>query len=263
MKLLLMRHSDRDKESGLPEADQPLTLAGLDKAMAAAEGIRERLPENEQVTGIISSQAKHSLETADKVAQVLGVHSRIQSTSFIASNADVTRLLDLLRQRVSNEVLLVVGHQPQLGALIKALTSEQLPIHRGGVCCLLADSGLQRGTLLWRFNAGLSRTEEPMKYDMKFFTGVFFFLMDLLAFVVGIWLLWAGLRLLGGGGGEGKISIVVNQIGQMTGVNGTIVVFVAGLALVLAAVGYARKAYQEARAFEGGLPDTIRHFSPL
>jgi hypothetical protein len=102
-----------------------------------------------------------------------------------------------------------------------------------------------------------------MKYDMKFVTGLFFFLMDLLVFVVGVWLLWSGLTLLGSDSGEGKISIIAEQFGQITGVNGKLVVFVAGVVLVLASVGYARKAYQEARALEHGFKDTIRHFSPL
>lgn len=263
MKLLFMRHSDRDKASGLRDPDQPLTPEGIRKAEAIAQGIRDRLASGETVTGIVSSPAKHSLDTAKAVSQILGMGGQIRSSPVIASDAPVEPLLELLRQRAPDEVVLVVGHQPQLGAVVEALTAEQIPIRQGGVCCVLAGPNLRRATLAWRLNPRLNLMEEPMKYDMKFFTGVFFFLMDLLAFVVGVWLMSSGLGLLGGGSGEGNISIIVDQVGQITGVNGRLVVFIAGFALVLASVGYARKAYQEARALEHGLKDTVRHFSPL
>ena len=102
-----------------------------------------------------------------------------------------------------------------------------------------------------------------MKIDAKLVAGVLFFLMNLATFILGVVLLFTGLGFVGSDGGEGGIHLVVKKVGEITGINGHMVVFLAGIAMILAAVGYARKAYQEARAFEGGLPDTIRHFSPF
>ncbi len=102
-----------------------------------------------------------------------------------------------------------------------------------------------------------------MKYDMKFWTGSLLCIVDVVVLGLGIWLLTVGLGLLGGGTGEGGISIIVEQIGEISNVNGRLVVFLSGLALVLASLGYARKAYQEAKTLERGFVDTVRHFSPL
>jgi hypothetical protein len=58
----------------------------------------------------------------------------------------------------------------------------------------------------------------------------------------------------------------VEQIGRIIGINFSLVAFLVvlgGFALVLAATGYALKAFQDARVSEGGAKDTIRHFSPL
>lgn len=102
-----------------------------------------------------------------------------------------------------------------------------------------------------------------MKWDMKLVSGVFFFLMDLATFIFGGILTFRGAGLLVSGGGGGNIKLAVEKIGEVTGVNGQVLILCAGLALVLASIGYARKSFQEARALEGGLKDTIRHFSPL
>jgi len=102
-----------------------------------------------------------------------------------------------------------------------------------------------------------------MKWDFKLVSGVFFFLMDLATFIFGGILTFRGAGLLVGGGGEGKIKLAVEKIGEVTGVNGQVLILCAGLALVLASMGYARKSFQEACTKERGWRDTIRHFSPV
>ena len=107
-----------------------------------------------------------------------------------------------------------------------------------------------------------------MKLDTKFFAGLFFFLMDLVTFLIGIVLLLYSSRVLGSISGGGAAQLIVAQIGRVSGIhlNLKLVVFLvvlAGLALALAAAGYALKALKEARATEEGAKATIRHFSPL
>jgi hypothetical protein len=105
-----------------------------------------------------------------------------------------------------------------------------------------------------------------MRRDTKLFAGVFFFLLDLVTFLVGIVLLICGIVSLGILSGEGGISLVVEQVGRIIGINFSLVVLLVvlvGLALVLAATGYALKALQDAKTSEGGVKGTIRHFSPL
>ncbi len=98
---------------------------------------------------------------------------------------------------------------------------------------------------------------------MKTVIGLLFFLVDLGVLVLGALLIGTGVGLLGSGNGQGGIKLVVQGIGEITGINGQLVVFIAGVAMVLAALGYALKAYKEAVHYEGGLKDTVRHFAPL
>ena len=62
---------------------------------------------------------------------------------------------------------------------------------------------------------------------MKTFVGVIFFLMDLGALTFGVVLTLIGVGLLGEGtgeAGEGSIKIIVDNIGQLTGANGHLIV---------------------------------------
>ena len=105
-----------------------------------------------------------------------------------------------------------------------------------------------------------------MRLDTRFFAGLLFFLMDLVTFLIGIALLLCGIVTLGTLSGEEGISLVVEQVGRITGINFSLVAFLVvlvGLALALAAAGYALKALKEARATEEGAKASIRHFSPL
>jgi hypothetical protein len=98
---------------------------------------------------------------------------------------------------------------------------------------------------------------------VKTLIGILFFLVDLAVLVLGIILCATGIGLLGSGSGEGGIKLVVKELGEITGVNGQLVVFVVGALMALAALGYALKAYQEAARTERGARDTLRHFAPI
>ena len=64
--------------------------------------------------------------------------------------------------------------------------------------------------------------------------------------------------------GEGGISVISKALGEITGINGQLVIFLAGIFMVMSALGYARKAFQEARQYETPtIQDTVRHFSPV
>ncbi len=112
------------------------------------------------------------------------------------------------------------------------------------------------------------RSEEGifMRLDTKFFTGLFLFLTDLVTFFAGVLLLYSGTVFLGSISGGKATEVIVQQIGRVVGIDLNVVGFLvvlAGLALVLAATGYALKALKDAKASEGGAKDTFRYFSPL
>jgi len=99
--------------------------------------------------------------------------------------------------------------------------------------------------------------------DAKLVIGLLFFLIDASVFVVGTLFALIGVGLLGSSTGEGAIKVVVEKIGEISGINGQLVVFLTGAAMILASLGYALKAYHEAIQHERGLKDSVRHFAPL
>jgi phosphohistidine phosphatase SixA len=258
-----MRHADRDKAASPNECDQPLTEVGHQKCLAMARRVHDRLPPDEPINVVLSSPWLHARETAASVCSALGLHCSIQTSDLIASDLPVRPVLDLLRATPTSGTILIVGHLPQLGRIAEALTSEEVYLPRAAVCCLTSTPSVARAALAWRLVPDPQTLEEPMKVDLKLVSGLFFFLMDFLAFLTGLWLLTSGLGLLGRGSGQGRISVVIESVGQIAGIDGRLAVILLGFVLVLVSVGYARKAYQEAKAFEHGLRDTVRHFSPL
>ena len=97
---------------------------------------------------------------------------------------------------------------------------------------------------------------------MKKLFGIVFFIIDLGAFLFGVTLAIIGLGLIGDGTGEGSISVILENIGEISGINGQLLVFLAGVFVIAASLGYASKAVMEAIRYEGGLKDSIEHFNP-
>jgi len=127
-----------------------------------------------------------------------------------------------------------------------------------GLSTLWADRWAQLQTCL-----GACRSSKIANMSGKTLIGVLFFVVDLVVLAVGGLCIYAGIQSIGSAGGEGGIKLVVQKLGEVSGMNGSALILAAGLAMVLAALGYALKAYQEAVRHEGGLKDTVRHFAPM
>jgi hypothetical protein len=97
---------------------------------------------------------------------------------------------------------------------------------------------------------------------MKMLFGFVFFLVDVGALVFGASLTLIGVGFWGDSSGQGNIKVIVEKVGEITGANGQLVLALAGVIVVLAALGYASKAVVEAIKYEGGTRDIIQHFNP-
>ena len=61
--------------------------------------------------------------------------------------------------------------------------------------------------------------------DAKLVIGLLFFFVDMAVFLVGTLFALVGVGLLGSGTGEGAVKVVVTKIGEISGINGQLVVF--------------------------------------
>lgn len=143
MDILLMRHgraAERDTFHG-PDEQRPLTTAGRTRLKRALPGLRQLVPRIDQV---ISSPLLRARQTAELVLeQFPAVSSEVAE---LAPGGDPQKLTRwLARQR--SEIVLLVGHEPDLGQLASwYLTGSResfMPMKKGAIC-LLRFSGTPR-----------------------------------------------------------------------------------------------------------------------
>jgi phosphohistidine phosphatase len=135
------------------DSDRPLTPKGMKRMRRIASGMR-RMRVGFDV--ILSSPYKRSLETAFIVAREYGVGQTIQTNQALKPEVLPEEVIRTLQGKYSAcQRMLLVGHEPQLSALVSTLTSGSAGarplLKKGGLCKLQVDN-LQIGkcaTLLW------------------------------------------------------------------------------------------------------------------
>jgi phosphohistidine phosphatase len=122
MELILWRHADA--EDGAPDLERKLTARGRKDAARVAGWLLQRLPSGFTV---LASPAARAQETA----KALG--TKIHTDPRLAPGASVD---DIVAAGERGEVVVVVGHQPDLGEAIAHLVGGK-PVR------------LQKGALWW------------------------------------------------------------------------------------------------------------------
>lgn len=115
MNLYLLRHGiaiPGDEPGIESDHERPLTSKGAKRMRKAAKGLRRLSIEFD---AILSSPLRRARQTADIVAEALGLESEVQEISGLAPESSVDNLLFGLTRFQNREHLLLVGHQPLLG----------------------------------------------------------------------------------------------------------------------------------------------------
>jgi phosphohistidine phosphatase len=148
MELYFLRHGIAADvgPDGLGDGGRPLTKAGIAKMQAAARGMR-RL--DLRPDALLSSPLVRAHETAAIVARELEID--LQLADQLSPGCDSAQLFALLGQHRAAERVMLVGHEPDLSALIGALTGgSRVLMKKGGLgrvdTDLLEDGA---GTLVW------------------------------------------------------------------------------------------------------------------
>ena len=124
MELILWRHADA--EDGAPDLERKLTAKGRRDAGRVAAWLLDRLPRE---FAVVASPAVRAQETA----KALG--TKIHTDPKLAPGASVGEILAAAKRA---DVVVVVGHQPDLGRAIAYLVGGDE-----------ADWRLQKGALWW------------------------------------------------------------------------------------------------------------------
>jgi len=127
MQILIIRHGiavDPDKfaAKGGAEQDRPLTERGAKRTKRAARGLRRVL---EHIDLIATSPFRRALQTAEIVARVFASRQEPQFTilSSLSPGSDPAALCEWLRDRESDSIVAIVGHEPDMSRLVAYLVS--------------------------------------------------------------------------------------------------------------------------------------------
>lgn len=157
MNLYLMRHgiAVTVEQPGIEsDSERPLTPKGIKRMRRAARGVR-RL--GISFDAVLASPLVRARQTAEIVADALGLEARLEEVSELAPESSVDHLISGLTRFQDREHLLLVGHNPLLthasSFLIagkKDITFE-IELKKGGLCRIEIDDlppGAP-GTLHW------------------------------------------------------------------------------------------------------------------
>ena len=156
MDVYLLRHAvaeDRDAEKFPNDDDRPLTAEGVSKMKLAADGIAELI---EPPDVILTSPLPRTLHTAEIVARALGCKDRVEASDMLKPGAkvDAVRKELIVRGGQGVEGIMLVGHEPDMGAMASAMIGAKgatIEFKKGSLCAIRLDAEHfdRPGVLLW------------------------------------------------------------------------------------------------------------------
>jgi len=157
MNLYLLRHgiATAGDESGIEsDSERPLTPKGIKRMRKSAKGLQHL---GIAFDAILTSPLIRARQTAEIVAEALGLEAQLQEISGLAPDSSVENLLFGLTRFQNRDHLLLVGHQPLLGKTAafllhgKERSSLDIALKKGGICAIEIDSlpPAEPGTLHW------------------------------------------------------------------------------------------------------------------
>jgi len=150
MRLYFLRHGAADwPDWDQPDDERPLTKAGRKEMHAVGEFLTALKAEADL---ILTSPLPRATQTADIAAEHL--KTRVREEKLLAPGFRVEDLMRLLR-KYPQQVLMLVGHEPDFTLTITALTGASVKLSKAGVA--LVDLNLQKGKLLWLFPPKFAR----------------------------------------------------------------------------------------------------------
>lgn len=130
MDLYFLRHAEaEEQEMGEADADRELTRKGREQAQRAADWLRKR---QVRVEAVISSPLLRSVQTAEPVAEAMGVELE-EDPRLAGGRLSPRTLRELWEERGRPRSVLLVGHEPDLSTLISALTAEPVEMKKSAL----------------------------------------------------------------------------------------------------------------------------------
>jgi len=157
MQVLVVRHAPaEDREifalTGKSDDQRPLTEKGIIKMRKNIQGIQQVVP---TIHTIATSPFQRTQQTANLLAEGFP-HAKKMDLSCLEPNGNMQMILDYLKSHEPlDNVITLVGHEPDLGELVTWLLSGHpdawFPMKKGAACLLEFTHDVEAGEadLLW------------------------------------------------------------------------------------------------------------------
>ena len=150
MKLYFLRHgiaAAREEWSG-DDAERPLTAQGRKCMEHEAKALAKLGIEPDR---IVTSPLKRAKETAQIVAERLGLEDHLAEDQRLAEGFDAGMLTEMLRTYGDVDCLMLVGHEPDFSRTVGQLIGGgRIDLKKGGIARVdLADATAREGELVW------------------------------------------------------------------------------------------------------------------
>jgi phosphohistidine phosphatase len=149
MRLLFLRHGQAEPRETWPgpDATRPLTAEGR-RAMAREAATIARLGVVPDV--VLSSPLVRARETAELVAEALGLADRLRDDERLASGFDAAQLRAIIQENHGAETLMFVGHEPDFSLTVGELVGgAALVCKKGGLARVDVDEESHTAQLVW------------------------------------------------------------------------------------------------------------------
>lgn len=156
MEIWLLRHAAaEDRASSGRDADRVLTPDGAARAKAVGRGLAVLQP---GIARIVTSPYRRARQTAEAAAGALGLSAEISESSALEPEHDPEEILGEIASEGGD--VLLVGHQPHLGALFGLLVGGK------GVEIPMKKAAVARITLVGRWSGTLRAYLPPKVLEL-------------------------------------------------------------------------------------------------
>jgi phosphohistidine phosphatase len=151
MKLYFVRHAAAiAREGEVADEHRYLTLRGRKSFRLTAKRMAKK---GNMPDAIITSPLVRAVQTADILSEALAFRGKLVASPELAAGFNVAKLRRVLASFKGTDMLVLVGHEPDLGVVVGTLLDlgRPLPLKKGMVVCLEMPSVKQkaRASLKW------------------------------------------------------------------------------------------------------------------
>ena len=143
MRIILFRHAPaeaRDPERWPDDLVRPLTSRGESRGRRAARGVLRLEP---GVTRVLTSPAVRALDTAALLSHELDPPHKPRTLASLVPGGSWRETLRALANEPADSVVVLVGHEPDLGKLAGVLlfgAPAAVPLKKAGACAIEAEA---------------------------------------------------------------------------------------------------------------------------